>query len=60
MRRLRTDILVLGSGGAGLLAALHARHGGSLLRIELAEVAPLGRLRGWQPSRPVVQWAVTR
>ncbi|WP_134724773.1 precorrin-6y C5,15-methyltransferase (decarboxylating) subunit CbiE [Paracoccus luteus] len=43
-----------------LLAALHARHGGSLLRIELAEAAPLGGLRGWTPSRPVVQWAVTR
>ena len=25
LRRLRTDILVLGSGGAGLLAALHAK-----------------------------------
>lgn len=43
-----------------LLAGLHARHGGQLLRIELAEAAPLGRLRGWQPARPVVQWAVTR
>lgn len=34
----------------------HARHGGELLRIELAQAAPLGRMRGWQASRPVVQW----
>ena len=42
-----------------LLAQLHAAHGGSLLRIELAQAAPLGRMRGWQPLRPVVQWSVT-
>lgn len=41
------------------LLQLHAQHGGELLRIELAQVAPLGRMRGWQPSRPVVQWSVT-
>jgi len=34
--------------------------GGSLLRIELAEAAPLGSMRGWQPARPLVQWSVTR
>lgn len=38
------------------LAALHAAHGGRLMRIELAEAAPLGGYRGWQPARPVVQW----
>ena len=41
-----------------LLAALHATHGGELLRIELAHAAPLGRMRGWVPARPVVQWSV--
>jgi precorrin-6Y C5,15-methyltransferase (decarboxylating) len=40
------------------LLHLHAQHGGELLRIELAQAAPLGRMRGWQPSRPVVQWSV--
>lgn len=40
------------------LLQLHAQHGGTLLRIELAQAAPLGRMRGWQPSRPVVQWSV--
>ncbi len=41
-----------------LLAALHASHGGELLRIELAHAAPLGCMRGWVPARPVVQWSV--
>lgn len=41
------------------LLQLHAQHGGELLRIELAQAAPLGRMRGWQPSRPVVQWSVS-
>ncbi|HCX80546.1 MAG: precorrin-6Y methyltransferase [Curvibacter sp. RIFCSPHIGHO2_12_FULL_63_18] len=40
------------------LLQLHALHGGALLRIELAHAAPLGRMRGWQPSRPVVQWSI--
>ncbi|WP_323041600.1 precorrin-6y C5,15-methyltransferase (decarboxylating) subunit CbiE [Gemmobacter sp.] len=43
-----------------LLATLHARHGGSLLRIELSQAARLGRRRGWRAQYPVVQWAVTR
>ena len=41
-----------------LLAVLHATHGGELLRIELSHAAPLGRMRGWVPARPVVQWSV--
>ena len=41
-----------------LLVALHGQRGGDLLRIELAQAAPLGGLRGWVPSRPVVQWSV--
>jgi precorrin-6Y C5,15-methyltransferase (decarboxylating) len=43
-----------------LLLHAHARHGGDLLRIELAQAAPLGSMRGWQPARPVVQWSVVR
>ncbi|HEX7822793.1 MAG TPA: precorrin-6y C5,15-methyltransferase (decarboxylating) subunit CbiE [Sphingobium sp.] len=42
-----------------LLAQWHAVKGGNLLRIELAEAAPLGTRRGWQASYPVVQWGVT-
>jgi precorrin-6Y C5,15-methyltransferase (decarboxylating) len=43
-----------------LLAALHARHGGQLLRIDIAQSEPLGRMRGWQPSRPQLQWSGRR
>ncbi len=43
-----------------LLASQHAQRGGSLLRIDLAQAAPLGRMRGWDAARPVVQWSVTR
>jgi precorrin-6Y C5,15-methyltransferase (decarboxylating) len=43
-----------------LLLAEHNRHGGELLRIELAQATPLGSMRGWVPSRPLVQWSVVR
>lgn len=42
-----------------LLTEAHARHGGELMRIELARAAPLGTMRGWQPARPLVQWSLT-
>lgn len=43
-----------------VVADWHARVGGSLLRIQLSEVAPIGSRRGWQSSYPIVQWSVTR
>ncbi|SDP23474.1 precorrin-6y C5,15-methyltransferase (decarboxylating) subunit CbiE [Afipia sp. GAS231] len=43
-----------------LLLAEQNKHGGELLRIELAQAAPLGGMRGWVPSRPLVQWSVVR
>lgn len=46
---LETEALVVG---------LQARLGGSLMRMEFATAEPLGRLRGWQAARPVVQWSV--
>lgn len=39
-----------------LLSTLHAERGGSLTRISIEEAAPLGRMRGWTPLRPVTQW----
>ena len=42
------------------LYAAHARHGGSLMRIDLATCGALGSFRDWQAARPVVQWGVTR
>jgi precorrin-6B C5,15-methyltransferase / cobalt-precorrin-6B C5,C15-methyltransferase len=43
-----------------LLQAEYLRRGGELLRIDLSHAAPLGAMRGWIPSRPVVQWSVVR
>ncbi|MGV8953225.1 MAG: precorrin-6y C5,15-methyltransferase (decarboxylating) subunit CbiE [Cypionkella sp.] len=43
-----------------LLSQQHALRGGDLLRIELAQAAPLGRMRSWNAARPLVQWSVTR
>jgi fumarate reductase flavoprotein subunit len=43
LNRLRTDILVLGSGGAGLLACLHARKHASDLSITVAVKGLLGK-----------------
>ncbi|KUJ85556.1 precorrin-6Y methyltransferase [Ruegeria marisrubri] len=42
-----------------LLAVWHEKLGGDLLRIELAQAAPLGPRRGWKSAYPVVQWSVT-
>ncbi|EJN11754.1 precorrin-6Y C5,15-methyltransferase (decarboxylating), CbiT subunit [Bradyrhizobium sp. YR681] len=43
-----------------LLGELHRRHGGELMRVEIAHAAPLGRYRSWEASRPLVQWSVVR
>ncbi len=37
----------------------HAQKGGTLMRIDIANATPLGRMRGWTPLRPVTQWSVT-
>ena len=41
-----------------LLTTLHRRHGGELLRLDIARAAPLGSMRGWLPARPLVQWSL--
>src|SRR6476661_1925588 len=43
MRSLKTDILVLGSGGAGLFAALHAHQSAPQLSITVAVKGLLGK-----------------
>ncbi|MGY3610323.1 MULTISPECIES: precorrin-6y C5,15-methyltransferase (decarboxylating) subunit CbiE [unclassified Bradyrhizobium] len=43
-----------------LLSELHARHGGELMRVEIAHAGPLGRYRSWEAARPVVQWSVMK
>ena len=43
-----------------LLSDWHAEKGGDLWRIDLSQAEPLGRMRGWSPARPQLQWSVTR
>lgn len=43
-----------------LFGELHQRHGGELMRVEIAHAAPLGRYRSWEAARPVVQWSAVR
>jgi fumarate reductase flavoprotein subunit len=43
MKRLKTDILILGSGGAGLFAALHAHQADPKLSITIAVKGLLGK-----------------
>lgn len=43
-----------------LLGAWQARVGGSLMRLEMAEAAPLGGKRGWRAAYPIVQWRGVR
>ena len=40
-----------------LLTTWQADHGGTLLRVDLAEVAPLGSKRGWKAAYPITQWS---
>src|SRR2546421_9388158 len=43
MKRLATDILILGSGGAGLFAALHAKAAAPALSVTVAVKGLLGK-----------------
>ena len=43
MRTLKTDILILGSGGAGLFAALHAKRAAPALEVTIAVKGLLGK-----------------
>ncbi|TIX87925.1 precorrin-6y C5,15-methyltransferase (decarboxylating) subunit CbiE [Rhizobium sp. P44RR-XXIV] len=40
-----------------ILLIEHARRGGSLVRIDIARAAPVGRMTGWRPAMPVTQWS---
>lgn len=43
-----------------LLARLQTERGGTLTRCDMAAASPLGRMRGWEPMRSVVQWSVVK
>lgn len=42
------------------LIALHAKHGGELVRLQIHRADPVGGLTGWRPSMPVVQWSLIK
>jgi precorrin-6B C5,15-methyltransferase / cobalt-precorrin-6B C5,C15-methyltransferase len=43
-----------------LVAEWHARAGGGLMRIDIAQAGEIGRKRGWRAAYPVTQWSVER
>jgi precorrin-6Y C5,15-methyltransferase (decarboxylating) len=43
-----------------LLVDRFRRHGGELTRVSVEHAGPLGTFTGWNPARPVVQWAATK
>lgn len=43
-----------------LLVEWHARAGGTLRRLSIETVEPLGSLTTWRPALPIVQWITTR
>lgn len=43
-----------------VLLAAHAKLGGTLSRLEVSRVAPIGKMFGWRPAMPVTQWIWTK
>lgn len=43
-----------------VLGALHARHGGDLVRLQVSRAEGLGARRGWRAHMPVTQWSLVR
>ncbi|MEM8850249.1 MAG: precorrin-6y C5,15-methyltransferase (decarboxylating) subunit CbiE [Pseudomonadota bacterium] len=42
------------------LIALHARHGGDLVKLHTHHAEPVGRYHGWRPAMPVTQWSLIK
>ena len=43
-----------------LLVSSRLAHGGSLARISVEDLEPIGSFTGWKPARAVVQWSVSK
>ncbi len=56
--RLVANAVTLESEAA--LIGLHKLHGGSLVRISVERAEPVGRLTGWRPAMPVMQWSLIK
>lgn len=42
------------------LSALHASHGGELVKLSVNRAEPVGPYRGWKPLMPVTQWSLIK
>ncbi|MEP5154047.1 precorrin-6y C5,15-methyltransferase (decarboxylating) subunit CbiE [Planktotalea sp.] len=42
------------------LIALHKKHGGQLVKLQINRATPVGSLTGWRPSMPVTQWSLIK
>jgi precorrin-6Y C5,15-methyltransferase (decarboxylating) len=43
-----------------LLGALYAQHGGTMRRLAISRLEPVGGMHGWRAAMPVTQWVVTK
>ncbi|MCZ4580298.1 precorrin-6y C5,15-methyltransferase (decarboxylating) subunit CbiE [Gordonia amicalis] len=43
-----------------ILVRWHAERGGTLRRLSVETVAPLGTMTTWRPALPIIQWAATK
>lgn len=56
--RLVANVVTL--EGEARIAALFGVHGGSLRRIGIAHLDPVGAMHGWRSAMPVTQWRVVK
>ena len=54
--RLVANVVTLES--EALLGELHRRHGGDLVKLSVTRAEPIGKMTGWRPAMPVMQWAL--
>lgn len=43
-----------------VLFALHKKHGGQLVKLQVNRAEPIGNLTGWRPLMPVTQWSLIK
>ncbi|MBQ0823811.1 precorrin-6y C5,15-methyltransferase (decarboxylating) subunit CbiE [Microvirga sp. HBU67558] len=43
-----------------LLGTLYAQHGGTMRRLAVSRLGPVGGMHGWRAAMPVTQWTVTK
>ncbi|MGH1578531.1 precorrin-6y C5,15-methyltransferase (decarboxylating) subunit CbiE [Planktotalea sp.] len=43
-----------------VLIALHKKHGGQLVKLQVNRAEPIGPLTGWRPLMPVTQWSLIK